>query len=311
MQIKANTITEAYYGLLVACSKFGRPVESRGMPVIEVPDVELRIKDVSQPFVLQKARKLNYPYCILEPIMLTRPQTLATVDACCFYVGKFLRKHVVNPETQVMDGWYGDRLNYIGENQLLNVYRLLKEDPGTRRAIITIHNSKEEQLRPNSLDIPCTLDIQFLIREGHLHCYVNMRGNDAMLGTPQNFAMWSFMQRMLAAWLEIPAGEYFHRVAAMHVYERDIEKAKKIIETGEELIDKPEITERDWSWPISDPIESLRQCELFALGEQLYRTTQRKDIVQLACKRLDNSLMSILEEVMFPYIDNKLAKTKR
>jgi thymidylate synthase len=268
------------------------------MAVREIRNVTLVLENSYHSLVLQKERKLNYAYCILEPILLTRPQNYNTVEACCFYVGKFLKEHVVNKATGLMQGWYGDRINDNGDCQLYEVYKILRDDPGSRRAVITIHNSWNELRRPFSLDIPCTLEIQFMIRNNELQCFVNMRGNDAMLGTPQNVAMWTFFQRMLASWLGIKSGVYVHHVNSMHLYERDAEKAKKIIENP-----RLEDIEIDLSWPIEDPIESIKQCEIFAEYEKLYRNNNQ--IPFMETNKLHPKLKGWFEKIIAPKIDKK------
>lgn len=300
IQINGGTITDVYPKILNEVLGYGVPIESRGIPVLEIQDVNITVQDVYEPFVQQAARKLNYAYCVLEPILLTMPQTPLTVEACCFYVGKFLRKNVVNKETGLMDGWYGDRLNYLGKNQLLQIYELLKDDPDTRRAVMTIHNSREELMRNDSLDKPCTLEVQFLMRSGHLDCIVNMRANDAMLGTPQNFVMWTFMQRMLARWLGVKAGRYCQRIASLHLYNRNLEKAGEIVKTADKHGVPVEVVRVNWEWPIEDPVESLRQCALFAEMESSYRHGNK-----IGESELNGKLKSIFVNILKPYIDSK------
>ena len=311
-RIEAKTITEAYPEILELVMLEGKVSSPRGMKTYEVEDVTIKIEDVTQPFVLQKERKLNYPYCILEPILLTRPQTFAAKEAACFYVGKFLNSNVVNPTTGLMDGWYGDRINQRGINQLLKVYTVLLSDPDSRRAILTIHNSNDELQRMNSLDIPCTLDLQFLIRDNKLDCIVNMRGNDALLGTPQNFAMWTFMQRLLAAWLCIPPGNYYHRVGVLHLYDRDMKRAVNIRNDSRNYITNKAIVNQDWTWKISSPISSLQQCEKFAEAEKFYRDFGDINLLNQYMMKINlhPSLQPIIKDIFVPYIDKKNAKKK-
>ena len=199
----------------------------------------------------------------------------------------------------MMDGWYGDRINRNGMSQLLQIYSLLVQDPDSRRAILTIHSSHEELGRASTLDTPCTLTIQFLIRDKKLDMVVNMRSNDVMLGTPQNFAMWTFFQRMLAAWLLVEPGKYYHNVGSFHLYERDLEKAELIIRTYGELTNA--IPDKEWHWPITDPRESLRQCELFAHAERMFREQRI-----MATEKLENNLKNVLASHIVPYVNKKI-----
>jgi hypothetical protein len=74
----------------------------------------------------------------------------------------------------MFDGAYGPRV----VDQLRYVVDCLWKDPMSRQAVM-------EVWRPNpreSLDIPCTLTLQWLIRDGKLHCIDSMRSSDAWLG---------------------------------------------------------------------------------------------------------------------------------
>lgn len=292
-----RNITEAYPAIISDIINNGQKVNSRGMDCIEKTNYSFVITDVSQPLAAQKKRRLNVAYAVLEPFLLTMPQTYSVVDACNFYVGKFLRANVVDPKTEKMFGWYGDRLNHNGRNQLLDAFEVLKTDPGSRRAVITIHNSQDELFRSASKDTPCTLEIQFLVRGDRLDCYVNMRGNDVMLGTPQNVAMWTFFQRMMAKWLGIQAGVYYHRVNSMHLYVRDIAKAKEVIQSAKEL--REDVLGLKHEWEMPDPVESLRMCELFAKEEMIYRE------MGVRTKNLTGGLEELFTGVIAPAIDSK------
>lgn len=74
---------------------------------------------------------------------------------------------------------YAERLWTNG--QFESVINCLKNDPGTRQAVLSIWNPDKDML-PSKLGggnrIPCSLYYQFLIRNGRLHCVYTMRSND-------------------------------------------------------------------------------------------------------------------------------------
>ena len=47
-------------------------------------------------------------------------------------------------------------------------------------------------------DIPCTVSLQFLIRENKLHLFVNMRSNDVFLGLPHDIFCFTMIQEIIA-----------------------------------------------------------------------------------------------------------------
>lgn len=74
---------------------------------------------------------------------------------------------------------YAERL--WTNNQFRNVIEVLKNDPGTRQAVLSVWNP-ELDMDLNKTGggnrIPCSLNYQFFIRNGHLHCIYSMRSND-------------------------------------------------------------------------------------------------------------------------------------
>lgn len=76
---------------------------------------------------------------------------------------------------------YAERL--WTHDQFRNVIDILKEDSGTRQAVLSIWNPdldmRKEKLGGGNR-IPCSLFYQFLIRNDRLHCIYSMRSNDAL-----------------------------------------------------------------------------------------------------------------------------------
>lgn len=76
---------------------------------------------------------------------------------------------------------YAERL--WTNDQFRNVINILKEDSGTRQAVLSVWNPdldmKAEKLGGGNR-IPCSLLYQFMIRNGRLHCQYIMRSNDAL-----------------------------------------------------------------------------------------------------------------------------------
>lgn len=129
-----------------------------------------------------------------------------------------------------LSGAYGPKII----DQLSYVTDVLKRDPHSRQAVINIWRE-----RPGtSKDIPCTLSIQFLIRAGELHAVVNMRSNDVWLGMPYDVFSITMVAMMVLLELRqgrIPLkanlGNIYHTAASRHLYARDSEKAKAILNT--------------------------------------------------------------------------------
>lgn len=127
-------------------------------------------------------------------------------------------------EDGVLWGAYGPRI----AGDLGQVVQLLRDDPDTRQAVLTIYDSSRD-LRRNVPDVPCTIAIQFFIRDTRLQMRVVMRSNDLWLGYPYDTIQFFALQAAVAQALGIGVGSYTHSVGSMHLYERDLEKVAKLV----------------------------------------------------------------------------------
>ncbi|MCY9846602.1 thymidylate synthase [Pectobacterium jejuense] len=125
-------------------------------------------------------------------------------------------------------GGYGPRLFSMHGlyNQLDNVTRLLCDKPTSRRALIQLFDAADlmpaEGKAREYKDIPCTISLQFLIREKRLHLFVNMRSNDAFKGLTHDIFAFTMLQEYVARTIECELGQYYHFVSSLHLYDTDI-----------------------------------------------------------------------------------------
>jgi len=101
-------------------------------------------------------------------------------------------------------------------NQLQNVIELLRKDPTTRQAVISIYDGKEAS--KYEFDTPCTLGITFDIHEGKLNMTVIMRSNDLWYGFCNDQYCFSELQKLIARELAIQPGWYYHFANNLHLY---------------------------------------------------------------------------------------------
>lgn len=102
----------------------------------------------------------------------------------------------------------------------------LKRDPDSRRAVIHIRSPKDSMLAVK--DVPCTLTLQFFIRDGKLHQIASMRSSDLIFGISYDVPAFTFFQEMLANELNVELGTYVHISNSLHVYERHFDMLNKI-----------------------------------------------------------------------------------
>ena len=106
--------------------------------------------------------------------------------------------------------------------QLSYVINLLKDNPKTRQAAISIYDAKEHD--KYEFDTPCTYAVQFTIFKGKLDMCVTMRSNDLWYGFCNDQYCFSKLQLLVAYELDIPIGEYYHFAHNLHLYNNIIEK---------------------------------------------------------------------------------------
>ena len=108
-------------------------------------------------------------------------------------------------------GWQWSR-----SDQIDYVIDLLKNEPNTRQAAITILDMKEHNTF--TFDTPCTYAIQFTIVHNRLNMCVTMRSNDLWYGFCNDQYQFSKLQEMISLELGIEQGTYYHFAHNMHLY---------------------------------------------------------------------------------------------
>lgn len=75
-----------------------------------------------------------------------------------------------------------------------------------------------------NMDIPCNLLSLLKVRDGKLEWNQINRSNDLFLGIPHNIVQFTFLQEILAGWLNLEVGNYYHMSDSLHLY--DVNKSK-------------------------------------------------------------------------------------
>lgn len=168
--------------------------------------------DMKYPIVLQKWRKLSYPFMFTEALyIITGRSDVRILEQ---HVPKFEQYSDLYPFQQ---GSYGPP--FI--EQLRYVVDTLIENEDSRQAVMSIW-------RPNprkSVDIPCTLSLQFLIRGDKLHTVVSMRSSDVFTGLAYDMFCFSAMSAVVLAMLDmedLKLGNCYINAGSSHLYTRDM-----------------------------------------------------------------------------------------
>jgi len=222
----------------------------------------------------------------------------------------------------VLPGAYGPRLFKKGGSidQVANVTALLREQPGSRRAVIQLFDAEDIVVRKT--EIPCTTTLQFHLRDARLHLSVAMRSNDAYLGLPHDVFCFTMLQEMMARRLKAELGQYIHHAGSMHVYEDRFEAMARYVEEGfQRLNPMPEM-------PPGDPFEivpilldaedRIRHGDLVVAGD-LFEEAYWADIVRLLQvfwasgrpTRLDELKAELSGQMYRTYLEGRRHKNER
>jgi hypothetical protein len=211
----------------------GHEVGPRGLMTKEISPVTLISHNPRKRLFGHPWRNEVSIFTYIEGLWILRGED--TPDRVVSYVKGM--KDFINATTGKFDGAYGPQIrrlvrSYIhgegGIDQLVYAYYTLLGDPESRQAVVIINDPHVHKIP--SKDFPCTLSFQFLVRQGKLNMIVHMRSQDAWLGLVYDTGEFQWIQEILAGWLNLDVGDYTHVVASLHLYERDEEKALKVIE---------------------------------------------------------------------------------
>ena len=108
-------------------------------------------------------------------------------------------------------------------DQIKEVVRQLKEDPNSRRIIVSAWNVAD--LDKMNLP-PCHLLFQFYVADGRISLQLYQRSADTFLGVPFNIASYALLLQMMAQVTGLKAGDFVHTTGDTHLYLDHLEQAR-------------------------------------------------------------------------------------
>lgn len=108
-------------------------------------------------------------------------------------------------------------------DQIANVEKSLKENPYSRRHIVSAWNVAD--IDKMALP-PCHVMFQFYVSNGKLSCMLYQRSCDVFLGVPFNIASYALLTMMMAQVTGYEPGEFVHTLGDAHIYLNHIEQCK-------------------------------------------------------------------------------------
>ena len=113
--------------------------------------------------------------------------------------------------------------NFNGVDQIQGLIEGLKNNPNSRRHILTAWNPSE--INEMSLP-PCHAFSQFFVSNNKLSCQLYQRSCDMFLGVPFNIASYSLLIHVIAEECKLGVGEFVHSLGDFHIYEEHFDQVK-------------------------------------------------------------------------------------
>ena len=241
---------EAWLESLSDVHKFGNLVAPRGEPTQEIIGYVSQF-DMINPICYHQDRKLNYSFMAAEAYWITSG-SMFVEDI------KPYNKHIAqfSDDNYIFNGAYGPRFVH----QFEHVVNTLVNDSNSRQAVMTIWTPNPMKTK----DYPCTLNLQWILRRGQLHCVVNMRSNDLWLGRPYDFFNFTIMSLRILCDINARTGNNYEigtlqtMVGSLHYYTKNEEAILDVIhnEPDKRPVIMPERCFYDWTFVV----DSLLAC---------------------------------------------------
>lgn len=234
MPTQYRSVNEALPTLAHLLLTEGKDVPSRVGATKELAPVHFTITDPLQREIVVQGRKANIAAQIAETMWVLSGRN--DVDWLSAYLP---RAADFSDDGKVWRAGYGPRLRgwslgvedhghpdpYVERNdQMLAVIELLKEDPTTRRAVMSIWDPASDY--GDTKDVPCNNWLHFLSRDGKLDLHVAIRSNDLVWGwSGINQFEWSTLLEVVAYYTGLQVGRIHYAVSSLHMYDRHWDKA--------------------------------------------------------------------------------------
>lgn len=236
-----------FHKILSDVKNDGKIVVSRGLETKELMGYTYNLP-ARVRFMCFDDRKLKMDYVKQEFLwyLLGEPRDLSICKAASMWAG------LVN-EDQTINSNYGYYIfnpkgGFEGKSNFERVKNTLTQDPYSRRATMVILNT--DHLNSTTKDYPCTVYINFLIRDNALHMFVRMRSQDAIYGMGNDAPFFSFIHELMywtlrnneqKIFADLQLGNYQHSADSFHVYHRHYDMLDKIVENPVASIDEHDL----------------------------------------------------------------------
>lgn len=257
--VEVNSCNEAYTAIARKLVKHPEYIVSpRNYKTFELTNTIIVVKNPYDRLVSNIHRNLCLKYLAGEFLWYERASNkLHEISHYSKYWDK------ISDDGKTANSCYGNKIYTLSEgtgySQWTHVKNELIKDKNSRRALMIILSG--EDCRSDTKDMPCTVGIQFLIRNNQLHMTVWMRSNDIYLGFCYDAAIFTLWQEKLIVELtqyypDLSMGTYTHIATSMHVYESNYEQIQKAA-----CSPKEKVTHRLFNIPKMKSIKAIGEVQ--------------------------------------------------
>ena len=183
--------------------------------------------------------QMRYPLSEGFPVLTTKKLHLRSIiyELLWFLRGDTNIKYLKDHGVSIWDEWadangdlgpvYGSQWRSWPDghggtiDQIANVVRQIKENPYSRRLLVTAWNPTE--IEDMALP-PCHCLFQFYVSDGKLSCQLYQRSADIFLGVPFNIASYALLTMMMAQVCGLEPGDFVHTLGDAHIYKNHLDQ---------------------------------------------------------------------------------------
>jgi len=248
-----ETVATLYTTTLARLLQFGTLVDapvtptspSSGKKIIEMLGERLTLTHPGERFIYTPERELNIGFAIGNFLyQLSGRDDVAMLEYYNPLAPKF------SDDGNFLHGAYGPRI----VQQLERVVEMLMAAPGSRRAVVTIFDGRIDHIE--SRDIPCPVSCQFLIRNEAVVMLTYFRSQNLVMVYPYDIFLFTLLHEWVAVHLALPMGVHIQFCGSLHIYEYEIDLAKRVVQSAPLNVHMPAMT-----WPDSTEIETVFYLE--------------------------------------------------
>ena len=215
MEIKVRNVNQAFSDIFWRLKAEGyTPQITRNGPALVISEPVITTYQCPQERVLfHIGRDANPIFHLMESIwMLAGRRDVAFLQQFNSKIGQY------SDDGKVFNAAYGYRWRkHFGHDQIEEVIRLLRKDPGTRQAVIQMWDVAD--LTKKTKDKACNTQVIFDARGGRLNMTVMNRSNDIWYGAyGANVVHFTILQEFVACAVDLRCGVYRQVSNNLHLY---------------------------------------------------------------------------------------------